>query len=165
MNKFKKSALLNADFCPSTQEDKIMSTVNYKFNDGTKVSVEVSEEIAKVCKDSDREYEREKRKQSRYCVCFDILNDKDKEIGVYDDYQLELDKPEQPDYLAFFQALTERQMQVLKLLYQGKKPLEVAEILNITKQSVNDIRVSIQKKFIKFFGNSALLNGKICPSI
>lgn len=165
MKKIFKSALLEADFCPSMQEDE-MKTVSYKFNDGTKITVEnVPEDVASVCKDFDREYEREKRQQSRHCVCWDLLNDKDKEIGVCDDYQPELDKPEKPDYSFFLKTLTARQLQILKLLYQGKKPYEVAEILHIKKQTVNDIRKSIQNKFIKFFGKTALPNGKICPSI
>lgn len=165
MKKIFKSALLDTTFCPSIQEDYKMETVNYKFNDGTKVAVKVSKEVAKVCKDFDREYEREKRQQNRYCACFDILNDKDEEMGVYDEYQLELDKPEKPDYSSFIKTLTQRQIQILRLLYQGKKPYEVAEILNISKQSVNDIRKAIQKKFIKMFGKTALSSDKICPSI
>lgn len=48
------------------------------------------------------------------------------------------------------ETLTKRQRQVLNLLCKGLTITEIAKQLNVTKQSVNDIRKAIQNKFEDF---------------
>jgi len=50
-------------------------------------------------------------------------------------------------FRAALSSLTGRQMQVTLLLYEGKTPVEIAESLGVSKQSVNDIKKAVQKKF------------------
>jgi ATP/maltotriose-dependent transcriptional regulator MalT len=142
-----------------------MKKVLYKFVNGEINTVEVTDDIAEVCKGFDREEERQRKSRNRHCkYCLDIMNDKDTELGVLDecDYDSKNDyaKPIQSAFL----GLTNRQLEVAILLMAGKTYTEISKILGVSQQTINDIKLSIKGKFEKFF-KSALKNGAFCPSI
>ncbi|MDR1093569.1 MAG: LuxR C-terminal-related transcriptional regulator [Clostridiales bacterium] len=52
---------------------------------------------------------------------------------------------------AVLKTFTARQIEVLKLLQNGKPVTEVGGILGVTKQSVSDVRKAIQKSLKDFY--------------
>jgi ATP/maltotriose-dependent transcriptional regulator MalT len=138
-----------------------MTKVTYRFTNGEISTVEVTDNIAEICKEFDREEERQRKYRNRHCpYCLDIMNDKDAELGVLDECDKEYEEQIRPAFL----NLTERQLEVAVLLMDGKTYTEISKILNVAPQTINDIKLSIKKRIEKFF-QSALKNGTFCPSI
>jgi len=126
--------------------------------EGNRITVEVSKEVAEAmqeCRkaewrnDSIEMYYRDKALGS-----LNALSDGDKEIagpdGIESDDGGSAERFRRDGIKAVLRSLTNRQKEVVRLLYKGKSVTEAARILGITHQSVGDIKKIISKKLEKF---------------
>jgi DNA-binding NarL/FixJ family response regulator len=133
--------------------------IRYRFSNGEIKTVEVNSELEEAYKGLIRLEMRGNAKERYYRHEFslDSMDESDEELGsdLANPEVVFLGSCEKQEQLKrereFFRSLAARQMEVVRLLKQGKSSVEVAENLGITKQSVYDIKKSVQKKFKEFF--------------
>lgn len=141
-----------------------MINIYIKNKEGQKIYIEVSEDVAIVMQECRRAEWRNEAKEKYYRgLALSALTD--------DAIELKQSKPQRnlmvksPEeqflinekrmelYLGLkkkLDSLTGRQYQVLSLLYCGFKSSAVAKKLGVSRQSINDIKKSVQKKFLDF---------------
>lgn len=141
-----------------------MTKVYIRDANRQKIEIEVSEEVACAMKECRRQEWRNDAKERYY---------RGRTLSTLPDNAIEFkqDKPERnlivssPEELTIaaeertelqlglsetLETLTARQKQVLSLLHKGHSVTEIATLLGVTKQSINDIRKAIQNKFKTF---------------
>ena len=135
-----------------------METINY-YDGQAVIQVEVNNLVAEayrqIRRDEWRISKRDARQHSR--ISLDQLDEDNECLAdpfASDHLEVIIEKEKKEESNAKMQdiikTLTERQEVVLNLLKKGKAVTEIAEILNVTKQSVGDIRKALQKKFEVF---------------
>jgi len=132
-------------------------TVYITDGDGKRIAVEVSREVAGAMAESRRAEWRNDAKERYYrdkeFGSLSRLGDSDKEItgtktGIEDVNERAIER--RTGMRAVFKQLTDRQREVVSLLYKGKSVTEAAEILGVAKPTVCKIKKAISKKFQTF---------------
>lgn len=145
-------------------KESIMTKIYFKNVDGQKIAIEVTDEIAKTMQECRREEWRNESKERYYRGrtlstltddAIEFRQDKPERNLMVESPEEKLIAEEEKNELRIglnkrLETLTDRQRQVLSLLYKGLTVTEIAKQLNVTKQSVNDIRKAIQNKFEDF---------------
>lgn len=138
--------------------------IYFKDASGQKIEIEVSDEIAKTMQECRREEWRNDAKERYYRGrtlstltddAIEFRQNKTERNLMVESPEEKLIAEEVRDELRVglnqrLETLTERQKQVLSLLYKGLTITEIARKLNVTKQSANDIKKAIQNKFKEF---------------
>lgn len=138
--------------------------IYFKDASGQKIEIEVIDEVAKTMQECRREAWRNEAKERYYrgrtlsTLTDDAIefrqekperslmveSPEEKLIAEEERYDLRVELNKR------LETLTKRQRQVLKLLCKELTITEIAKQLNVTKQSVNDVKKAIQKKFKDF---------------
>ena len=141
-----------------------MTNIYFKNQNGCRVTIEAGEKVAEAYTELRRaEWRNEAMERYYRGRTLDTLTD--------DAIEYWQDKPErslivsspEDEYIAIeeraerrkriviaLSTLTERQAQVTKLLCKGKSITQIADILGVSKQSVNDIKQAIKNKIKDF---------------
>lgn len=134
-----------------------MTKIYFIDANGQKIAVSVTAEVAEADLESRRAIWRNDAKEGYYrAFSLDKLTDKKDCCGddSINPEKIYVDLFENSDSMLklkkIIKTLTSRQQTVLRLLYKGHGVTEISKILSVKKQSVNDIRKSIQKKFKEF---------------
>ena len=129
----------------------------YVKENGNKVFAEVADEVESALTETRRAIWRNEAKERYYRgASLDAMTDKDKRVcgAASDPEEICIAAEERLEHraklAAALKSLTTRQAEVVKLLLKGKSVTGIAEFLGVTKQSVNDIRQAVQKKFKEF---------------
>jgi DNA-binding NarL/FixJ family response regulator len=138
--------------------------VYFKDASGQKIEIEVTDEVAKTMQECRREEWRNEAKERYYRGrtlstltddAIEFRQEKQERSLMVESPEEKLIAEEERNVLRVelnkrLETLTKRQRQVLNLLCKGLTITEIAKQLNVTKQSVNDIRKAIQNKFEDF---------------
>lgn len=141
-----------------------MTKIYFKDANGQKIEIEVTGEVAKTMRECRREEWRNDAKERYYRErtlstltedAIEFRQDKPERNLMVESPEEKLIAEEEKNELRIglnkrLETLTDRQRQVLSLLYKGLTVTEIAKQLNVTKQSVNDIKKAIQNKFESF---------------
>ena len=117
-----------------------MKEYTYKFADGTKCTVEVSDELYKKLKRLDKDEYNDWQRENRRHVSLDELRDNGIDVPVYDEYTFgELFANLHNDELSdVIQNLGKKQKELLHAaFYERKKLKEIAEEQKVTPQTIS----------------------------
>lgn len=104
---------------------------------------------------------REKRKADRMCVSLDAMNDNDEECSLLDFIPSDFDTFDevvkmqecgqyQDKVQMYISRLSSRQINILNLLVDGFKPVEIQEILEISpREYADDLSIMRSYEFVK----------------
>ena len=131
-----------------------MKKYTYYFNDGTKSTVEVSEELYKKLKDLDDEEESNNRRNTRRHSSIECLEengikfaDKSSDICEQNNKKDIADKVDN-----IISSLTPSQYKLFEAVYYGKgKVIDIAEKQGVVQSAISNRLNRIRKKFEKFF--------------
>lgn len=129
--------------------------INYLFNNGEKLSVEVSIEIGEVITDSRRKEENLDRKERYHCYSLDALEYGDKDEfaptdGITPETEMMKKIENQRIHNALMQ-LTETQRRRLLMFAEGYSIRDIARIENVDYKAAWKTIESAKNKFKKFY--------------
>lgn len=141
-----------------------MTKIYFRDSNDKKVEIEVCDKVAKTMRDCRREEWRNDAKERYYRGrtlstltddAIEFRQDKPERNLMVNSPEERLIAEEERKELRIglkkrLETLTERQKQIVSLLYKGFTITEIAKLLNVTKQSIYDIRKAIQNKFEDF---------------
>lgn len=130
-----------------------MKTIEYKFADGKKCIVEVSDELYLLCEDIEEKERSSNRRETRRHISMESLVEMNVEPAVYDEYFKEdifgNMENENLQY-AISQLLPTQQDLLRRVFYEKQKVTEIAENDGIAVCSVCNRLARIYKKLKNF---------------